>query len=99
MPNQLLSHSSAVVPRAGFTTDLTLRSFSSCRRSFIALPTTIARLQELESKSEHHGTKHVALHGYVRSVRKQKSVAFAALFDGTSLDPAQVVLRPDQAER
>ena len=94
-----LSHLSTIAPRAHYVTNLALRSFSSRQRSFIALPTTIAKLQEFDSKSEHYGAKHVALHGYVRSVRKQKNVAFAALYDGTSLDAVQVVLRPDQAER
>lgn len=100
MPNhQVLSHLSTITPRASYPANLSLRTFSSYHRSFIALPTTIAKLQESDSKLEHHGAKHVALHGHIRSVRKQKVVAFAALSDGTSLDPAQVVLRPDQAEK
>lgn len=39
----------------------------------------------------------VALNGFVRTVRKQKRVAFAAIGDGTSLDAVQAVLTPEQA--
>jgi asparaginyl-tRNA synthetase len=37
------------------------------------------------------------LNGFVRTVRKQKRVAFAAIGDGTSLDAVQAVLTPEQA--
>lgn len=40
----------------------------------------------------------VTVHGFVQSIRKQKKVAFAALSDGSSIEPLQVVLTPDQAE-
>jgi asparaginyl-tRNA synthetase len=43
--------------------------------------------------------RNVTVNGFVRSVRKQKRVAFAALGDGTSIEPLQVVLTPEQAER
>jgi asparaginyl-tRNA synthetase len=39
----------------------------------------------------------VTLDGFVRTVRKQKRVAFAAIGDGTSLDAVQAVLKPEQA--
>lgn len=39
------------------------------------------------------------VNGYIRSVRKQKHVAFAALGDGSTIEPLQVVLNPRQAER
>jgi len=39
----------------------------------------------------------VTLNGFVRTVRKQKRVAFAAIGDGTSLDAVQAVLTPAQA--
>ncbi|KAF2730264.1 asparaginyl-tRNA synthetase [Polyplosphaeria fusca] len=45
-----------------------------------------------------HGDRPVTLNGYVRSVRKQKRVAFAALGDGSSLHTVQAVLTPQQAE-
>jgi len=37
--------------------------------------------------------------GWVRSVRKQKKIAFAALGDGSSLDSLQAVLKPEQVEQ
>lgn len=38
------------------------------------------------------------VHGFVRSVRRQKRIAFAAIGDGSCLAPLQLVLRPEQAE-
>jgi len=40
----------------------------------------------------------VTVHGFVRSVRRQKRIAFAAIGDGSSLAPLQLVLKPEQAE-
>lgn len=40
----------------------------------------------------------LTLNGFVRSVRKQKRVAFAAIGDGSSLRTVQAVLTPDQAD-
>jgi asparaginyl-tRNA synthetase len=39
------------------------------------------------------------VHGWVRSVRKQKKIAFAALGDGSTLESLQAVLKPDQVEQ
>lgn len=39
------------------------------------------------------------VHGWVRSVRKQKKIAFAALGDGSTLDSLQAVLKPEQVEQ
>jgi len=39
----------------------------------------------------------VDVYGWVRSLRKQKKVAFAALGDGSTLDPLQAVLKPEDA--
>ncbi|KAH0553235.1 hypothetical protein GP486_006601 [Trichoglossum hirsutum] len=41
----------------------------------------------------------VTINGFVRSVRKQKSIAFAAIGDGTTVEPLQAVLTPAQAKR
>lgn len=41
----------------------------------------------------------IAVRGWIRTVRKQKSVAFVSLFDGTSCKDLQVVLHPEQAKR
>lgn len=40
----------------------------------------------------------IQIHGFVRSARKQKRIAFAAVGDGSSLEPVQVVMNPEQAE-
>lgn len=39
------------------------------------------------------------VNGWVRSVRKQKKIAFAALGDGSTLDSLQAVLKPEQVEK
>lgn len=41
----------------------------------------------------------VEFNGFVRSVRRQKRVAFAAIGDGSCIAPLQVVLDPKQSER
>lgn len=40
----------------------------------------------------------VSIAGLVRSVRRQKKVAFAHISDGSTLDPIQAILNPDQAK-
>jgi len=39
----------------------------------------------------------VTVNGYVRSLRKQKRVTFAAIGDGSTIDSLQAVLKPEQA--
>lgn len=39
------------------------------------------------------------VYGFVRSIRKQKTRAFAAIGDGSSLEPLQALLTPAQAEK
>jgi hypothetical protein len=41
----------------------------------------------------------ITVNGFIRTVRKQKRIAFAAVGDGSSVDSLQVVLRPEQADR
>lgn len=41
----------------------------------------------------------VTVKGYIRSIRNQKARSFAVIGDGTSLEPLQAVLLPDQAQR
>lgn len=56
----------------------------------------------LLSRSAHQTTPAsdtLTLNGFVRSVRKQKRVAFAAVGDGSSLKTVQVVLAPEQASQ
>jgi aspartyl/asparaginyl-tRNA synthetase len=64
----------------------TCRSYSTSTISSLLSP-------ERESKNQTKSVK-----GFVRSIRKQKNVAFAVVGDGTSLDALQVVLSPDQAQ-
>jgi asparaginyl-tRNA synthetase len=40
----------------------------------------------------------LTINGFVRSVRKQKRVAFAAIGDGSTLKTVQAVFSPEQAE-
>jgi asparaginyl-tRNA synthetase len=40
----------------------------------------------------------LTIHGYIRSVRKQKRIAFAAIGDGSTLHTVQAVLAPQLAE-
>ncbi|KAI9728370.1 MAG: asparaginyl-tRNA synthetase [Chrysothrix sp. TS-e1954] len=42
---------------------------------------------------------HVEVNGFVRSIRKQKAVAFAAVGDGSALEAVQAVLKPEDAEQ
>lgn len=59
---------------------------------------TVAQLLESDTVSQDAPSdKSVTLNGFVRTVRKQKRVAFAAIGDGTSLDAVQAVLTPEQA--
>jgi hypothetical protein len=71
----------------------------ACPRRHISSPgpqSVKSLLYPQESSAD--GSRHT-VHGYIRSVRKQKNIAFAALGDGSTLDPLQVVLTPDQAQQ
>jgi asparaginyl-tRNA synthetase len=66
-------------------------------------PSTIAALlrQTQSSSSSSQSVPSgdtLTINGFVRSVRKQKRVAFAAIGDGSSLQTVQAVLTPEQAE-
>lgn len=37
--------------------------------------------------------------GYVRTIRNQKNITFASIGDGSSLEPLQALLTPEQAQR
>lgn len=39
----------------------------------------------------------VKVNGFIRSVRKQKRFAFAEISDGSTVEPMQAILKPDQA--
>lgn len=40
---------------------------------------------------------HIGINGYIRTIRKQKRIAFASVQDGSSIHAVQVVLSPEQA--
>jgi len=60
---------------------------------------TIAKLLTSSVLAVRGENSSVTINGFVRSVRKQKSVAFAAIGDGTTVEPLQAVLSPSQADR
>ena len=65
-------------------------------------PTIAALLRQTQPSSSpplHDSSgETLTVNGFVRTVRKQKRVAFAAIGDGSSLETVQAVLTPDQAE-
>lgn len=72
-----------------------LRRAMAGRCSSTLAPRSISAL--LKRSAEGTEIPAVTLNGFVRSVRKQKRVAFAAVGDGSSLQTVQVVLNPEQA--
>ncbi|OBT75459.1 asparaginyl-tRNA synthetase, partial [Pseudogymnoascus sp. 05NY08] len=67
--------------------------FHSSAPSSTASPLSIAKLLATPADD---GERQV--YGFVRSIRKQKTRAFAAIGDGSSLEPLQALLTPAQAE-
>lgn len=68
-----------------------LRRFASTARQ---LPPTIRQLLSPETV---HDSASVIVTGFVKSVRRQKRVAFAAVNDGSSPDGLQAVFDPETA--
>lgn len=66
------------------------RTSSTLRR------TTVADV--LEAKPREHDQDLISVDGFVRSVRRQKNIAFAAVGDGSSYGSLQAVLDPQQAD-
>ncbi|KFY24265.1 hypothetical protein V493_05355 [Pseudogymnoascus sp. VKM F-4281 (FW-2241)] len=67
--------------------------FHSSAPSTSASPLSVAKLLATPADD---GERHV--YGFIRSIRKQKTRAFAAIGDGSSLEPLQALLTPAQAE-
>ncbi|KAL1886132.1 asparaginyl-tRNA synthetase [Paecilomyces lecythidis] len=68
--------------------------------STLTSPTALRCAQIL--RASRHGdcvyeNKEVKVHGFIRSVRKQKRFAFAEISDGSTVQPLQAILTPDQA--
>lgn len=55
----------------------------------------------LKNSQPANGSKRedITVTGFIRSVRKQKRVGFAAIGDGSSIEALQTVLTPQQAEK
>lgn len=71
---------------------------SMTRRCYTSRRLTIAQLLQNGPTPGNSDCK-LIIDGFVSSVRKQKRVAFAAVSDGSCLEPVQVVMSPAQAER
>ncbi|KAJ4291199.1 asparaginyl-tRNA synthetase [Kalmusia sp. IMI 367209] len=69
---------------------------AQCRSSYTT--PSIAVLSRQKQPSPPAPGETLTLYGFVRSVRRQKRVAFAALGDGSSLQTVQAVLTPEQAD-
>jgi asparaginyl-tRNA synthetase len=71
------------------------------RQSSTFCPTNLAELLRPASPLSStlpQGLETLTIHGYVRSVRKQKRIAFAVIGDGSTLQTVQAVLSPQLAE-
>ena len=55
---------------------------------------SVARILQQNTDAED-----ISVTGWVKSVRKQKRVAFAAVSDGSTIDSLQAVLKPEDAAR
>lgn len=59
---------------------------------------TIAQVFESSQPFDSDRPSLISVTGTVRTVRKQKKISFAAIGDGSTIQPLQVVLQPAQAE-
>lgn len=59
-----------------------------------ALSKRVNVAQLLARNAEGHD---INVYGWVRSLRKQKKIAFVALGDGSTVEPLQAVLKPEDA--
>jgi asparaginyl-tRNA synthetase len=88
------------------TAAATAQATSPCRFrcSSTFYPSNIAELlrpspsQLLSARPSPSDGQSLTVNGYVRTVRKQKRIAFAAIGDGSTLQTVQAVLPPQLAE-
>ncbi|KAG9009289.1 asparaginyl-tRNA synthetase [Tulasnella sp. 427] len=66
------------------------------RRDLSSLPLTINQI--LSRQNESQGDEPILVHGWIKSVRKQKRFAFAEIRDGTTSKTLQAVLSADLAK-
>jgi len=75
---------------------------NSHQPSTVNRPAPLRCAQILQASSRQDGTssledKEVTVQGFIRSVRKQKRFAFAEITDGSTVQPLQAILKPEQA--
>ena len=69
----------------------------SSKRCFTASRAILERANIAELLAKDEEAEDVDVYGWVRSLRKQKKIAFAAVGDGSTLDSLQAVLEPEHA--
>lgn len=74
-----------------------ITGFAARRDKSATTRQSVAELLELSPQAD--APESVELRAFIRSIRKQKKKAFAAVDDGSSLRPLQAVLEPEQAQR
>lgn len=63
------------------------------------IPDTLAfQLKQYRSNSKNENIINTSVHGWIRTVRIQKDIAFANLVDGSQLDGIQLVMTPEMAK-
>ena len=68
---------------------------SNGRPAFLRCTQILQESKKLENCS--YADQEVRMHGFIRSVRKQKRIAFAEISDGSTIEPVQAILQPVQA--
>jgi hypothetical protein len=71
------------------------RAFHSSPRSYAPAPLSVAHLLDTPPPDPDN----VTVNGFIRSIRNQKQRSFASVGDGSSLEPLQALLTPEQAQR
>jgi hypothetical protein len=71
------------------------RAFSISSQLQASTPSSIANLLERPPTN----AENITVNGFVRSIRNQKTRSFASIGDGSSLQPLQALLTPEQAQR
>ena len=94
-----LSHLSC--SRSLFTT-LNRRFYTTETTSPFSSPTIRSLLSANKDNTNNDNNTNkesVTVHGWVRSVRKQKQISFANINDGSCVKGLQAILNPEQAEK
>lgn len=74
----------------------TVARHQSTAASAITVP-RIAALLNTPAEHQYPETQRLAVKGFIRSVRKQKGIAFLSIGDGSSYESLQAVLTPEQS--